>query len=110
MPGHQGGTVKRKQRASNKQKRVLSQEAVNGHENALLTYKQKIDTNMIVQTPLFSIHSKIYSSQQQGFQSASKYYRITNFVKFESRQCWITHYFRIRLNQLQLQLQLHMCF
>ena len=80
MPGHQGGTVKRKQRASNKQKRVLSQEVVNGHANASLTYKQKIDINMIVQTQLFSIHSKIYSSQQQGFQSGSKYYRITNFV------------------------------
>ena len=37
-PGHQGGTVKRKQRDSNKQKRVLSQEVVNGHANASLTY------------------------------------------------------------------------
>ena len=74
MPGHQGGTVKRRQHASNKQ----SQEAVNNHADASLTYK--IDINMIVQTQLLSIHSKIYSSQQQGFQSGSKYYRITNFV------------------------------
>ena len=76
MPGHQDGTVKRRQHASNKQ----SQEAVNSHANDSLAYKQKIDINMIVQTQLLSIHSKIYSSQQQGFQSGSRYYRITNFV------------------------------
>ena len=93
MPGHQGGTVKRKQ------KRVLSQEVVNGHANASLTYKQKFNIKTIDHTQMFSIHSEIYSNQQQGCQSGSKYYRITNFVKFESRQCWINHYFRIRLKQ-----------
>ena len=74
MPGHQDGTVKRRQHASNKQ----SQEAVNSHANDSLAYK--IDLNMTVQTQLLSIHSKIYSSKQQGFQSGSRYYRITNFV------------------------------
>ena len=74
MPGHQGGTVESRQHASNRQ----SQEAVNSHANDSLAYK--IDINMTVQTQLFSIHSIIYSSQQQGFQSGSKYYRITNFV------------------------------
>ena len=74
MPRHQGGTVKRRQHASNKQ----SQEAVNSHADASLTYK--IDINMTVQTQLLSIRSKIYSSKQQGFQSGSRYYRIKNFV------------------------------
>ena len=35
MPGHQDGTVKRRQHASNKQ----SQEAVNSHANDSLAYK-----------------------------------------------------------------------
>ena len=48
-PGHQGGTVKRKQ------KRVLSQEVVDGHANASLTYKQKFDIKTIVHTQV--IHS-----------------------------------------------------
>ena len=74
MPGHQGETVKRRQHASNKQ----SQEAVNSHADASLTYR--IDINMIVQTQLLSIHSTIYSSQQQGFQSNSRHHRITKFV------------------------------
>ena len=58
-PGHQGETVKRKQ------KRVLSQEVVEGHANASLTYKQKFDIKMIIQTQMFSIDIEIYSSQQQ---------------------------------------------
>ena len=42
-----------------------SQEAVNSHASDSLAYK--IDINMTVQTQLLSIHSKIYSSKQQGF-------------------------------------------
>ena len=45
-PGHQGGTVKRKQ------KRVLSQKVVDGHANASLTYKQKFDIKTIVHTQM----------------------------------------------------------
>ena len=74
-PNHQGATVEQKQ------KRVKSQEVrVDGHASASLTYKQNFDIKMIVQSQMFSIHTEIYSSQQQGCQSISNYYRITNFV------------------------------
>ena len=86
-PNHQGATVEQKQ------KRVKSQEVVDGHASASLTYKQNFDIKMIVQSQMFSFHIEIYSSQQQGCQSSSNYYRITNFVKFDSRHSWINPYF-----------------
>ena len=48
MPGHQDGTIKRIQHASNKQ----SQEAVNSHANDSLAYKIDIYIYMTVQTQL----------------------------------------------------------
>ena len=49
-PGHQGGTVERKER------RVTSQEAKvgGGHASDSLTYKQKFDIKTIVYTQIYS--------------------------------------------------------
>ena len=100
-PNHQGATVEQKQ------KRVKSQEVrVDGHASTSFSCNQNSDLKMIVQYQMFPFHIEIYSSQQQGCQSSSNYYRITNFVKFESRQCWINHYFRIRLKHLVHRLHL----